>query len=161
VIRPYCTPNTDEAAKRFRMFKEFVNKAAVVMGLDLKVDATNANLDEPTYHLMIHVAQRLANLRKRQGQDVPELVTTLATSDPQDFLIVATDVPYLEALMSEIGQGVYGRWIPLPRPTVEKMPRGKLVAIAGAGLLLSAAMLFVPKEWTQYGIRPHEIRPGE
>jgi hypothetical protein len=161
LIRPYCTPNTDEAAKRFRMFKEFVNKAAVVMGLKHQVDATNSNLDEPTYHLMIHVAQRLDNLRKREGEEVPELVAKLAISDPQDFLIVATDVPQLEVLMSEIGQGVYGRWIPLPPPMREKMPRGKLAAIAGAGLLFSAALLFVPKEWTLYGIRPHEVRPSE
>jgi hypothetical protein len=161
VIRPYCTPNTDAAADRFRAFKTFVNNAAAMMGVVARVDATNGNVDEPTYHLMILVAQRLDSMRKRQQEEVPELAAQLAVSDPQDFLIVATDIPQLEALMSDISQGVYGRWIPPPPAAIYKMPRAKLVAIAGAGLLFTAAMLFVPKEWTQHGIRPLEVRPSK
>jgi hypothetical protein len=161
VIQPACTPNTDEAAERFRVFKASINRAATVMGLSMQIDAQDPTLGMPAYHLMIHIARRLANLCQRQRTEVPEMAATLAVTDPRDFLIVATDVVRLEALMTEIEQGVYGRWIPAPAPIVGRMPPRKLLTIASAGLLFSTALFFTPKEWTLYGIRPNEVRPSE
>jgi len=161
VVRPNCAPTSNEAAERFSAFKASINRAAVVMGLNLQVDATNAIIDVQTYHLMIHIAQRLVSLLTREGEEIPDNVSALAAADPSDFVVVASDIPQLEALMSSIERGGFGRWIPPAPPTVEKLPKKRLAAIAGAGLLISAAMFLVPKEWTLYGIRPHEVRPGE
>jgi hypothetical protein len=153
----YCTPNTPEAAERFRRFKTWVNGAAANMQLTHTVDTDNPNIDEPTYHLMIHVAQRLVDVKKRQAMEVPELMEKLATSNPDDFLIIATDYPLFEPLFEGISRGQHGTWVPPPPPARYKLRRGGLAAVAGAGLLFTAAAALVPKKWTLHGIRPDEV----
>lgn len=145
----YCTPNTTQAADRFRLFKQFVNGAAKAMVVPHDVDATNANIDEATYRLIILVTQRLVDLLQRRQKAVPELADKLATANSDNFQLLADNLADVELLVEKISNSEFGLWVPPPKVKY-RLQRGGLVVIFGVGLLFSVALLLIPKELTSW-----------